>query len=320
MKLTNAFGLPEPLVSAIRRDPYDRVGDISISGLIAPPRKRILEKRHDADIVIDASEEVWKLLGSSIHGILERADTRNHLAEERMVAKVHGWTVSGKPDLMDSHGTLSDYKVCAVYAYQAGLKDEWLQQINAYAWLYRLHGFEVKRGQIVAILRDWSALRAGYSTGDSGEIAEKVSEGERGYPATGIGIINVPLWSQEDCQKWIEERVRLHQEAEALPDDMLPLCTAQERWERPTTWAVHKLKITKEGPEAGKRAVRVFETAAEAMAYAANNGNKNGLLEVRKRPGESVRCRSYCKATPWCSQMKEQVKTNEYQERTEGAP
>jgi len=100
MKLTNKYNLPRPLVSAIENDPYKKVGDISITSLIAAPRQHQLLMRHDTAITIDASERIYMLLGSAVHAILERADTKDALPEERLTAKVLGWTVSGQPDLL----------------------------------------------------------------------------------------------------------------------------------------------------------------------------------------------------------------------------
>ena len=100
MNLTNKYNLPKPLVSAIKNDPYKQVGDISVTSLISAPRRRQLEIRHQEEITEDASDRIWMLLGTSVHAILERADTTDHLAEERLTAKVLGWTVSGQPDLL----------------------------------------------------------------------------------------------------------------------------------------------------------------------------------------------------------------------------
>ena len=81
-------------------DPYKQVGDISITALISAPRKRQLELRHQYEITEDASERVYMLLGSAVHAILERADTKDSLPEERLTAEVLGWTISGQPDLL----------------------------------------------------------------------------------------------------------------------------------------------------------------------------------------------------------------------------
>ncbi len=292
MKLTNNYNLPEPLVSAIRNDPYDRVGDISISGLIRSPRMRILEKRHDLDISEDASDQIWKLLGQSVHSILERADTTNHLAEERMVASVLGWKVSGKPDLLGPDGILSDYKVTSVYSFLLGEKPEWEMQLNFYRWLYVQHGFKPKRLQIVAILRDWSRSR---------------SKREPYYPQVPILRTDIPMWEIKRTEAEIEKLVTLHQRSELLPDDSLPECTADQRWARPTTYAVKK--------EGNKKAYRVFEDSNKATALADQNG-----MVVETRPGENVRCEDYCLVNQWCNQYSKlkgdtHASTEEVQER-----
>jgi hypothetical protein len=98
----------------LRRRETTRVGDISVTGLILPPRIRQLEIRHSDEIVEDVSEGIWRLIGSVGHKILERADTTNHLAEERLTARVAGWTVSGKADLLGPDMVLDDYKFRSV--------------------------------------------------------------------------------------------------------------------------------------------------------------------------------------------------------------
>jgi hypothetical protein len=103
LKYTNKLGLPAPLASAVIRDTYQKVGDLSVTALIMPPRKRILEKRHDEEISVDVSDQLWMLLGSSVHAVLERADTSGHLAEERMTVCVGDAMLSGQPDLLERH-------------------------------------------------------------------------------------------------------------------------------------------------------------------------------------------------------------------------
>ena len=56
MLWSNKFNLPQPLVSAVQRDPYQKAGDISVTSLIKAPRMRILEDRHDSEITIDVSD------------------------------------------------------------------------------------------------------------------------------------------------------------------------------------------------------------------------------------------------------------------------
>jgi len=273
VKYLNRLGLPQPLASAVIRDTYQKTGDISVTALIMPPRKRILEKRHDEEISVDVSDQLWMLLGSSVHAILERADTSEHLAEERMTVCVGDAMLSGQPDLLDNDGLLSDYKVTSVYSFLLGEKDDWIQQLNCYAWLYRQNGFDVKRLQIVALLRDWMASRA---------------ETDPGYPQSGVIVKEIPLWSANEQERYVYERVALHMDSEALKDDELEVCSATERWQKADSWAVKK--------KGNKRATKVFNNEVEAQHFA----DGDAQLEVIHRPGQSLRCLRYCSAQPFC--------------------
>lgn len=286
MKWTNNLNLPQPLASAIMADYYDKVGDISANGLVLPPRIRQLEIRHDDEIVEDVSDGIWRLIGNIGHKILERADTTNHLPEERLTARVAGWVVSGKPDLLGPDSpdmTLDDYKFPSVWAMLRS-KPEWEAVGNVYAWLYRQNGFEVKRARIVAVLRDWSKLRA---------------KREPDYPQVGVVVREIPLWKPGDQWDFVRLRVIAHQIAhryryvsyhhvdDANADNDLPLCTPEERWHKPDTWAVKK--------KGNKRARRVYDSLLEAET------NQIVGEEIEHRPGVDVRCQSYCRVAQFCA-------------------
>lgn len=276
---TNKHSLPNPLVSAIKHyfADYDQVGDISVTGLIKPPRMRILEKRHDDEITVDASEFLYALQGLSIHAILEKADTFNHLSEERMTMGCNGWTVSGKPDLLSPDMVLDDYKVTSVYAFLLGEKIEWTQQLNLYNLLYTENGFTPTKLRITGILRDWVKRRAMQ---------------EKGYPKAGVVVREVGQWKLRQQQQLLLELVKDHGESENLKDEFLPSCTPEERWERPTQYAVMK--------KGNKRATRVFDN--QESAYAFKGLTQKDSSEVVERKGESIRCKFYCRAMPFCNQ------------------
>lgn len=277
MKITNAYGLPLPIVSAVSqgiREPQK--GIISITTLIDAPLIRVLRERHWNEITEDASDRVWALLGTAVHAVLERADTSNHLSEEKLTTEVDGYTITGIPDLLDDEGTLHDYKITSVYSFLLGEKESWTNQVNAYAYLYRLHGFEVKKAQIVAILRDWS----------------KSKSHEPEYPKCAVLVKEVKLWSPSVVEAYIHERVALHKLADA---GAITPCTAEERWERPTTYAVMKKNQ--------KRAVRVLNTFDDAQEYF-DNLTKKDDYSVQERPGSSIRCESYCSVREFCKYAK----------------
>jgi len=271
-KYTNNYNLPDALASALSADWYSQPGHISVTGLIQPPRIRQLSIRHADFVEEDVSDRIWALLGSAVHDILQRAET-DGMQEQRLSMNVLGWQVTGQADLMEG-GVLSDYKVTSVWAAIGGVKPEWEAQLNCYAALMLHHGVMVQDAQIVCIYRDWSKGRAKQG-GD--------------YPKIPAGVLRVPLWSHDNTEAYIVNRVHLHQNAVTLPDDALPICTPEERWERPATYAVMK--------KGRKSAVRVLDNQEAAATMAAEKGADH---YVEFRPGESIRCADYCPVNRWC--------------------
>jgi hypothetical protein len=280
MRITNNANLPEAIVRAVIYDDYDYedAGDISASGLIKPPRMRWLEKRHDNEIVVDAADLIWRMIGSIGHKILERAADPNTFYEERLTTTVLGWVVTGKFDVLhekNGYG-IDDFKFTSVWAVKDEKKD-WTAQLNIYAWLAKLFGFDIERLRITAVLRDHSKPKAAK---------------EPDYPQVQVVVREVPLWSERQQLEYIEWRVSGHQIAEVMLDDELPPCTDDERWAKKDTWAVKK--------KGAKRALRVFDCADDADSYLAGT-DISAAIEFR--PGnKTVRCDHYCDVKKFCNQ------------------
>jgi len=278
MKYTNEMNLPLSLVSAITNDDYTMgSADISVTTLIQPPKIRVLSSRHRDEITEDVADCIYRLVGSNTHYILERIENKNALQEERINLEVNGWVVSGKADLYENK-TVYDYKNTSVWAVLNGAKPEWASQLNCYAHGYRAMGFPVEGLAIIAILRDWSKFKAGQGN----------------YPAKQVVTLPIDLWSDAKAQTYIEDRVLLHQAAESLSDDDIPICTPEERWERPTKFAVVKGQ--------NKGAWRVVDTLEEAEKLKAQIEESSGNeYRIDERPGESVRCMNYCSCRDYCN-------------------
>lgn len=276
MNLTNKLGLPDALVAAISNDDYSRGdADLSVTQLIAPPRQVELKRRHASEVVEDAADRIWLLLGKSVHKILEAAASTG-IREERMYTEVSGMKVSGAFDhLALGDGMLSDYKVTSVWsAKNAADKAEWEQQLNLYAYLAAEQGYSVKGLRIVAICRDWRMSDAAKYEGD-------------GYPQHQVAVIEFPLWDKARQYDYLRERVQLHQSAR---DGNLPDCTDEERWQKPGGYALVK--------PGSQRAWRVLATEEEAQALA----SKTKDMRVVYRPGVNTRCDSYCAVAEFCTQ------------------
>ena len=278
MKITNKANLPEPLVRAISDDNYDRGAcDFTVTELLSPPRDRALEAQHADEIVEDASDLIWRLLGQIGHAILERAADPAY-SERRFYGKVAGKMVSGRADLHFDGGFyhIWDYKFTSVYTAKNGMKPEWEQQVNMLRWLVYNHyrssggGYPVDKGSICAIYRDWSKPRAAR---------------ESDYPRHNVQVLPVNLWPLPQTLKFMEARVRAHLAARKE----LPLCTDEERWATPEKWAVKK--------RGNKRAERIFDSETTANFAAQQWG-----MEVEHRPKEFKRCALYCRAYPFCKQ------------------
>ena len=161
MRLTNKYNLPQPVVDSLTKDTYSRgSSNRSITQLIDSPRIRILRAEHDEEMEEDASDKVWSVLGTAVHNLFEDAvSEKEHISEERLFIDHEGWELSGAIDLQETESdgsvTVSDYKCTSVWSVIHG-KAEWVNQLNAYAWLVRhVKKVPVSKCQIVAVLRDW---------------------------------------------------------------------------------------------------------------------------------------------------------------------
>lgn len=295
MKYTNRHNIPQEIINAVHNDSYSKgKATISATGLLQPPRIRLLAQENYEKLTIDVSDEIWKLLGQSVHTILERANEDNEdvITEQRMFTVVNDWTVSGQTDSIDvKSNTLKDYKVTSVWSIVSALKEgkvEWEQQLNIYAYLYKqTTGKTIDQLNIIAIARDWNKNQYLRSGGD--------------YPPSPVTVLDINLWSDEEQEDFIKQRVSIHQEAEVdyLINDKLPFCTDEERWRRKDTYRVEK--------KGRKTAVRVLDTQEEADEYV--EGHKDSkLLKVVEAKGECVRCANYCDVAEFCNQYNEESK------------
>ena len=281
---TNEHNLPPILVNALTHDKYEKVGYISASGLTKPIQLSMLEQRHDHEIVIDAADNFWLLLGNALHHYLamEAFTVKDAVVEQRLVDvfNVDGedLVVSGQSDLF--FGDIDDYKVTKAYIFIYGMREEWIQQQNVYALLWEKAGFKVSGINIMAILRDWDQNKA---------------DKDKNYPQIPFMRMPVTLWHQQDTENWIKQRLSEFRTAETLGDHELPPCTDEERWIKETTYAVMK--------EGRKTAVRVLDTREECQKYMTDNNKRDGKHSIVKRKGGYARCKQYCNAKPFCHQL-----------------
>jgi len=288
MKITNKFNIPQTFLNVLDRPTYSKGGaNISATQLLNSPKIVALTKKYDDEIEQDASEMVWSIIGTAIHGVLEHGRDENHIVEQRLHADVDGWHISGAVDLQiinDGKVDIRDYKTTSVWSVM-NHKIEWEWQLNIYAWLVE-HVTEkpVNSLGIVAILRDWKSREVGT---------------KEGYPESPITEVEIPLWDYAEREAFIKERIKLHSAAEFAmeTDGELGDCTPQEMWEKPTKWAVMKI--------GGVRAKGVYDTEDQAGAALEELGNGH---EIQVRLGERTRCSGFCPVSKWCQQYQDYLK------------
>lgn len=287
MKITNHHGLPKTFQNAIERDDYT-MGDarISVTGLLKPPRIGLLFQKYSNLIEKDVVDYIWQLQGRAMHKILEQGGDEHHLPEERLYTEIRGWRISGAADLQIKQpgvAKITDYKNTSSYAVMHG-KDEWEQQLNCYRYLVEVNKFySVDELAVCAIVRDWTRHQARLNPL---------------YPVHPCVMIPVRVWSMDEAHAFLEERVKVHQQAIADRDlgDEPPLCSDEERWMRKPRYAVVKA--------GSKRASRVFDEAHEAADYVAVRGG--GGFTVETRDAEPIRCTGdYCNVSRWCKQYQQ---------------
>ena len=246
----------------------------------------------------DVTEMLWQMIGTALHNVAEKSQVENHINEERLTCEIEGVTLSGAIDVqmlspLGNKVTIIDYKFCSAYSVSE-IKPEWVTQLNIYGWLVnKVKGLEIEGLQVCAMIRDWQRSK----------LLDKFGSN---YPESQIAILHVPIWPLKQTEDYIRKRVNLHKMSKLQCDlgEELPLCSDEERWLRPTKYAVMK--------RGAKRAVKLFsdEKLAEKFASEKNDNQRGYYVEERK--GEPVRCTgNYCGVAEWCSQYDQEVASNQ---------
>jgi len=284
MKITNKYGLPQPFVNVVERPTYTKgKAHMSVTELLSSPQIVQLKAKYADQIEVDVIDMIWSIFGSAVHSVLEQGKDENNIVEQRLHADLDGWHISGAIDLQvvtDEGIEINDYKTVSVWSVMND-KPEWEQQLNIYAWLVEtVKKAPISKIKIVAILKDWKEMEA---------------TTRQNYPAKQVVTIDIPIWTMEQREAFIKERIHLHSEALFATDtnEALPECTPAECWEKPTVYAVKK--------DGGVRAKSVHVSLSDAET-ALEEAGKGYILEVRD--GERTRCARYCQVSQWCEQYK----------------
>lgn len=286
MKITNKLNLPKPFVTALESDYIPTPQQYSVTTVLNHPRYVILSRRHNAEIEQDVADMIWALFGTAFHSILENSEEEESQFKEEYLKQdlgdfdeeLRGYKLSGKTDLFDVLTKIvTDYKTCSTWKVIYKDYEDWRRQTLMYGWLVKQLGFEVKGGQIVALLKDHNKSKAKF---------------DPSYPQYPVQVINFTFTEQdfEDIEKEILTRFKELKYCEGIKDEDLPMCSLEDRWNDGNKYAVKK--------KGNKRADRVFDNEEEAKEYLKG---KEDTHEIEERLGEDRRCLEYCSACKFCT-------------------
>lgn len=285
MKLTNKYNLPQSFVEMAKEDFKVEPKVYRVTSLLKGLRETILERRHHEEIERDVSDMIWLLFGTAVHEVLERQqEGKEEIKESRLKIPIGDYTLSGQFDLYNAESKkVTDYKTASAWKIIYANYEDWRQQLLIYSYMLRTLGFEVEQGEVVALLKDHSKRDAKY---------------KENYPKLPVKKVTFNFTEKDfaEIEKWLEKRFEEIAEAEKLPDDKLPLCTPEERFNSGDKYAVMK--------KGRKTALRVLSSMEEAEQWMVNNGGTH--IDVRK--GEDKKCLDYCAVCEFCNYYLEHVK------------
>jgi hypothetical protein len=293
MIITNKFNLPEPYFRSCQKDGYPRFDwdTFSVTELMKGTKEIILNRRFYQELEQDCVDMIWTVFGTAVHKVMEGYEGEHELAEERVSMEIpcneYGIRhISGGFDLYNAETQLiTDYKTTGVYSYRMKLKEgtesDWAKQLRVYWLILAKAGFPVRDVRNTVFLKDWSKSQA---------------RRDRSYPQKPImnidyeynGSFNseVAAYLQADLAEKIIEIL----DYKDTPENQIPDCSKDERWERDECWAIMKV--------GRKKAVKLHDSEFEAERHLMELG-KGHYIEHRQ--GTPVKCIDYCSCASKCS-------------------
>lgn len=276
MRITNKQNLPMPFVRMAEEEYEYKPKRYSVTTLIKPTREILLNRRHADEIEQDCSDMIWLLYGKAVHAVLEQySEGANEFAEEKLSVELdNGYTVSGVIDLYDiDKAEVVDYKTASVWKAIYKDYDDWKKQGLMYAWLLRKNGLPCKNVVFYAILKDWSKTKA---------------KTDSKYPQSSILRVDFDVADIAEIDEYIRTKIDEIIHYEDKPDDELPLCSVEDRWNDGDKYAVMK--------NGRKTALRVLDSQRAAEQWKLENGGD--YIETRK--GTDKKCVDYCLCCAKC--------------------
>lgn len=291
MKITNKLNLPKQLVDLVSNDYKPTPHQYSCTTILKPTRQIILERRYGNQIEQDVSDMCWMIFGIAVHSVIENSqEDEGQFKEEKLKVdlgkywdELNGYYLSGRSDMIDLiKKEIVDWKTCSAWKVIYQDFEDWRKEMLIYAWAVRDMNFDIDKAKAIAFIKDHNKTK---------------SKTDSQYP-------KLPIWVQkfnfkekqfEEIKEFIYNKFMELKKYENVSDEELPLCTDEERWREPTTYAIKK--------KANKKASKIHNTLEDAKKHLENLENKEdckGLYEIEVREGTDKRCLEYCSCCKFC--------------------
>lgn len=293
-------------VMEIENNRYKMSDNYSVTELLDPPRLVRMKKKYSEQIVYRVESQIDSLMGTAMHALFEQnlrsysAVDPHYSLEKRLKYPfvVDGETriVSGQYDIVYKEKDMTDIKTAKTWklVFDPELTS-WTQQQNIYAALCRLAGgLSIETISALIIYKDWTAMNA---------IRDPK------YPREPIELRPLNMWSHEEQEAFIMDRLQKHIACEELEDKDMPVCSAEERWERFPDGRVVQFAYFKNA--GGKRANKVLHDATDIAgavetATKIKGCNADSWIEIRHC--ERKRCEKWCPVNDFCDVHQEYMR------------
>lgn len=333
--ITNSLGLSEGLFQALKHDEYDRGEcDFSATELITPSRIVALRRAHEKELVEDASDLIYRVLGRAAHSIAENAKrglaNQNPEARVEKILGVLREFNSGHVDVLDLPKALTN----AVEEADSGtvkLLYDFIFEERFYRKVTLPDGREYTvSGQIddynikEKIIRDYKLTSRWVSlNGEKDEWTKQMNiyawllRGNNYDPEKAIIEAMYRDWSKGQAardpgypQKQVEpfsiELWEPNVAEEYVLDRVMSHANAIGKNEEDIPVCSEEERWSKSTTYAvtkpnRARALRVLDSRDEALSWIGQHKKPNETMSIEERPGESTRCINYCPVSDFCS-------------------
>jgi len=300
--ITNNSNISVPLAVWLAMDNYNvdtRDNVISATTLLKPIRQIVLGRKYRNNIKeIDVENLIASSMGTALHDSVEKAWKQKDkvltileklgflspealydevILERRSEVELNGYIISGQFDIAFK-GIVCDIKSTSVWSHIFGSKEEdYILQLSIYKYLNQ-DIITNEYGYIEHIFTDWSQVKAMQ---------------DKSYPQKRILSTKLKLYSNDEIERYMREKIALIAKYEALPDSLIPKCSQEELWQSDDVYKYYK------DPTKMSKSTKNFTDKDEADEMARRGG---GIVVTFG--GEAKRC-AYCSYTNICSQYEE---------------